>query len=290
MSDRLNLEPLLEAVDLVELARQAGAQLKKSGKAWHSTCPFHHGDNPTAFVVWPETGTWKCFTGCNTGGDAIGLVMRWKGCEFIEAVKWLADYYRIDLARLNWTPEAIQEHQRQVDVSTLLTRAVQFYQCQMWMTDATGERVYGAAHYAQGRGFSEAHLKAAVWGYSRADDALSNSMTCDTPEMLSLAREIGLIRMDGRDFCANANGHAVSPEGWLIFPHFWRGKVAYLSARALNPETRDKSRNLPGPAVSMRVVDVGAAGACDVRLRTIPHSVRPPATIHNTNCTSDCRP
>ena len=111
--NRLNLEPLWRAVDIVELARQIGAQLKKSGKAWHSACPLHGGDNPTAFVIWPETQTWKCFTRCNQGGDVIDLVRRWKGFEFIEAVRWLADWARVDLMSLNWSPEAIAAQERQ---------------------------------------------------------------------------------------------------------------------------------------------------------------------------------
>ena len=42
----------------------------------------------------------------------------------------------------------------------------------MWETDETGAWVHGAATYALSRGFSEAHLKAARWGFSHADDAL----------------------------------------------------------------------------------------------------------------------
>lgn len=244
--NRLNLEPLWRAVDILELARQIGAQLKKSGKAWHSACPLHSGDNPTAFVIWPETQTWRCFTGCNHGGDAIDLVMCWKGYEFLEALRWLADWARVDLTSLNWSPEAIAAHEQQMAVSDLLQRAVQVYQAQLWAMDGEGQPVNTAADYALHRGFSAAHVKAAQWGYSQANETLLHVLTQDAPEMLSLARELGLIRADGRDFCANANGAEVSPEGWLIYPHLHRGKVVYLSARALNATTKDKSRNLPG--------------------------------------------
>ena len=268
MSDRLNLEPLLDAVDLVELAQQAGAPLKKSGKTWHSACPLHRGDNPTAFVVWPNTRTWHCFTGCNAGGDALDLVMRWQGGDFIDAVKWLADWARIDLARLNWTPEAIEAHRKEIVVSTLLTYAAQVYQRQMWLIDEAGQRVYSAADYALNRSFSEAHLKAAGWGFSHADDALLHALKREAAEMVPLAYEIGLIRADGKDFCANANGANVSPAGWLIYPHIKGGKVVYLSARALNPATKDKSRNLPGPRQVYRAdTDLRFTADQGVRLR-----------------------
>lgn len=246
--ERLDLNPLFDAVDIVELAKQAGAQLRKSGRVWHSTCPFHNGDNPTAFAVWPDNKTWFCYTGCNKGGDAIDLVMRWKGLEFVEAVKWLADYYRVPMERLNWTPEAVAKHQREVSVSELLTRAAKFYAARLWSTDADGGLINAEAMaYVSKRGFTDRQLVWAQWGYSGADDALLKAITRDAPEMLPLAREIGLIRADGTDFCANANGDKVSPEGWIVFPHVVSGKVVYFSARALNKETKDKSRNLPGP-------------------------------------------
>lgn len=245
MNDRLNLEPLFDEVDIVELAKQLGAGLKKSGKAWQSKCPFHHGDNPTAFTVWPDSKTWKCFTGCNDGGDALALVMKAKGYEFIEAVKWLAEWARVPLDKLNWSPEAVKEQEKQIARSEVLTRAANFYAAKMWSVDEHGQ-ANAAARWATGRGLSELQIKAARWGYSKADDALLKAITRDAPEMIPPAREMGLIRADGKDFCANAGGDEVSPEGWIIYPHAKSGKVLYLSARAMNQETKDKSRNLPG--------------------------------------------
>jgi DNA primase catalytic core len=260
MMNRLNLDPLSDAVNIVELATQFGAELKKSGRAWQSKCPFHNGDNPTAFTVWPETGTWKCYTGCNTGGDAIDLVQHAQGLEFIEAVKWLADWARVPLEKLNWSPEAIQEHQRQIAISELLTQAAKFYQSQLLADEA-------AAAYGPSRGFSMEHVTAVQWGYTRADDALLKAITHDASARLPLAREIGLIRADGKDFCANANGDTVSPEGWIVYAHLRGSKVAYLSARALNKTAKDKNRNLPGPRQIYRADTDLHLGENTLRLR-----------------------
>lgn len=249
MKDRLNLEPLREAVNLVDVVTAAGVQLKKSGKNYIGKCPLHDDHNPS-FTVYPSRDggmRCHCFV-CDFDEDAIGFVMQRDRLEFGEAVKRLAEQYHIDLKSLNWTPEAIKEHKAQVERSEVLTRAARFYAARLWATDAaTDKRLNAAAvDYVLGRGFSEAHVRAVLWGYSRADDALLKAITRDAPEMLPLAREIGLIRADGMDFCANASGDEVSPEGWIIYPHMKNGKCVYLSARALNKATRDKSRNLPG--------------------------------------------
>lgn len=37
-------------------------------------CPFHGETRGEAFVVWPETGRWKCFGSCAKGGDVIDLI------------------------------------------------------------------------------------------------------------------------------------------------------------------------------------------------------------------------
>ncbi|MFH1602909.1 MAG: DUF927 domain-containing protein [Pseudomonadota bacterium] len=68
------------------------------------------------------------------------------------------------------------------------------------------------------------------------------------------AREVGLVRADGRDFTANHDGAELSPDGWLIYPHLTRGKVSYFSSRAISDIAKgSKSRNLPGQRQTYRV-------------------------------------
>ena len=58
---------------------EAGGHPKRVGNTWRTACPLHGGDNETAFVVYPGRDgrqRWHCFTGCQTGGDALDFVMR----------------------------------------------------------------------------------------------------------------------------------------------------------------------------------------------------------------------
>src|SRR5512147_2727325 len=109
----VDVERLLQAVNLVKLAELAGAQFREAGKSMRSPCPLHGGDNRTAFSVYEESGRqyWRCWSGCNTGGDALNFVRRWKGFDFKEAVRWLADYAHIPLTDLGLTPEILRERQ-----------------------------------------------------------------------------------------------------------------------------------------------------------------------------------
>jgi len=47
--------------------------LRANGKALRGRCPIHKGDNPTAFVVWPEIQRAKCYN-CSWSGDVIDLM------------------------------------------------------------------------------------------------------------------------------------------------------------------------------------------------------------------------
>ena len=73
-------------IDIVELITASGVRLRKSGRNYTGFCPFHPNKHTPAFVVWPETGTWRCFGECNEGGDIFKFVMKKEGIDFREAL------------------------------------------------------------------------------------------------------------------------------------------------------------------------------------------------------------
>ncbi len=66
-------------IDIVDLVSEAGVKLRHSGKNYTGFCPFHDNKHTPAFVVWPETGTWRCFGACNEGGDIFKFIMKKEG-------------------------------------------------------------------------------------------------------------------------------------------------------------------------------------------------------------------
>lgn len=75
-------------VDIVDVVADH-VPLKKAGRNFSATCPFHTERTPS-FYVFPERQTWRCFGACASGGDVISFVQRIEGVEFIEALKRLA--------------------------------------------------------------------------------------------------------------------------------------------------------------------------------------------------------
>lgn len=69
--------------------------LKKVGANLVACCPFHNEKSPSLNVS-KQKQIYKCF-GCGVSGDSIDFVMRFKKMEYIDAIKELADFYKIQL-------------------------------------------------------------------------------------------------------------------------------------------------------------------------------------------------
>jgi len=88
------VELVKNSTDIVSVVQQY-VQLKRAGNSWKGLCPFHKEKTPS-FIVFPATGTWKCF-GCGSGGDVFEFLKKIKNQEFPEAVEELAEAAGITL-------------------------------------------------------------------------------------------------------------------------------------------------------------------------------------------------
>jgi hypothetical protein len=59
--------------------------LRQRATRWRGRCPIHQGKGYN-FSVDPETGLWRCWSGCGCGGDIIALEMALTGAAWREAV------------------------------------------------------------------------------------------------------------------------------------------------------------------------------------------------------------
>ena len=64
--------------------------LDTSSRQPKALCPFHSERTPS-FVVYPETGSWRCFGSCAEGGDVLSFVMKRENMSFVEALESLAN-------------------------------------------------------------------------------------------------------------------------------------------------------------------------------------------------------
>lgn len=64
--------------------------LDTSSRQPKALCPFHSERSPS-FVIYPETGSWRCFGSCAEGGDVISFMMKRENMSFVEALEQLAN-------------------------------------------------------------------------------------------------------------------------------------------------------------------------------------------------------
>ena len=92
-------DEIKQRLDLVELVSRY-VPLKKSGSTYKANCPFHSERTPS-FVVFPQSGTWRCFGQCGTGGDAFSFLMKQENLDFREALQILARETGVELRAAN---------------------------------------------------------------------------------------------------------------------------------------------------------------------------------------------
>ncbi|MGE4215354.1 MAG: CHC2 zinc finger domain-containing protein [Anaerotignaceae bacterium] len=110
--------------DIVEVI-SAYIPLKQKGGSYFGLCPFHNEGTPS-FSVSAEKQLYYCF-GCGAAGNVFSFVMQMENCDFVEALKRLADRANITIAETEYTKEAAQEEKLRADLFEIHNVAGRFY-------------------------------------------------------------------------------------------------------------------------------------------------------------------
>src|SRR3990172_5097777 len=147
-------------INAVELIGET-VKLRRSGRTYTGLCPFHvHVKNTPSFVVWPDTGTWRCFGQCNEGGDIFKFVMKKEGWDFPEALRRLAERAGVQLHAPSPIEQAAKEQYGKL--RDLLEEAVTYFQDRLQNTEP-GRTVLDYLHK---RGISDASIASFGIGYA----------------------------------------------------------------------------------------------------------------------------
>ena len=92
MSVTEEIKARIDAVDFIS----RHVPLQRAGRSFKACCPFHQERTPS-FVVFPETGMWRCFGACSTGGDIFSFLMQKENMDFREALQALAQEAGVQL-------------------------------------------------------------------------------------------------------------------------------------------------------------------------------------------------
>jgi DNA primase len=133
--------------DIIDVVGQF-VRLKKRGANFIANCPFHNEKTPS-FYVSPSKGIYKCF-GCGKAGNAVGFVQEHEKLTYPDAIRWLADFYKIKLEETERSPEMQQQLQAEESLRILNEYAANFFYDTLLKTEE-GE-VVGLSYYKQ-RGF-----------------------------------------------------------------------------------------------------------------------------------------
>jgi DNA primase len=228
------IQQILSRIDITEIVG-GFVKLKKRGTNYLGLCPFHNEKTPS-FTVSPVKEIYKCF-GCGRSGNTISFLMEHEKFSYVEALKWLAARYNVEVEETELSPELKIKHQTADSLYILNTFAQQFFSDALQNSEE-GQQV--GLSYLQERGFSPSTIEKFQLGYNpAAPDAFARAAlgAMYNPELL---QKSGLTLLRDGKMMDNYRGR-------IIFPiHNPTGKIAGFGARIIrNNDRSPKYINTP---------------------------------------------
>ncbi len=200
--------------------------LKKAGTNYKANCPFHNEKSPS-FVVSPSKGIYKCF-GCGKSGNSIGFVMEHESLNYVEALKYLAKKYSIEIEETYQTDEQKLVQSEKDSLFIVNEFAKDTFVKNLMETDE-GKSI-GLSYFKE-RGFSEEIIEKFQLGYT-TEQSTFTTLALKKTYKLDILKKAGLTsRKEGSkyDFF----------RGRVMFPiHSISGKVLGFGGRILKDDKK----------------------------------------------------
>ena len=201
--------------------------LKRRGANYIACCPFHNEKTPS-FSVSPSKGIYKCF-GCGKSGTAVGFIMEHESLSYVEALKYLAKKYHIEVVEKEETAEDIAK--RDHKESLLLVSEFAGKHFQQNLSTAEG-RAVGYAYF-RSRGLEDETIKKYGLGWSMADRADLSSAARTAGYKEDFLIETGLsIRYDDGNLVDRFYDRAMFPI------HSVSGRIIAFGGRTLRTDKK----------------------------------------------------
>lgn len=231
MIDRLTIERIKEAADIVDVVSEF-VSLKRSGSYYKGLCPFHNDSNPS-FYVSPSRGTCHCFT-CGEGGDSVGFIMKHEQMNYVEALRWLANRYGIEVKETELTDEQRKEKTEREAMFVVNNWAAEYYSDILY-NDVDG-RAVGLQYFRQ-RGFRDDIIKKFRLGFSPADKYAMPKKAKEKGYNLEIMEKASLCYKDSKgEMVDRFSGRAMFP--WIGVS----GNVVAFGGRVLDSRTKGVSQ------------------------------------------------
>ena len=144
-----SVRDVIDAANIVDVVGLRTSLRKSSGTRYMGRCPFHEERSPS-FSVNADLNLYHCF-GCGKGGDVVTFVRETEGLDFVGAIEWLAERFRVPLEYEESSPQADESRRRRERLYAVLDQAASFFERHLW-EGADGEPVRA---YLASRGLGE---------------------------------------------------------------------------------------------------------------------------------------
>ena len=197
-------------------------KLKKRGANYLGLCPFHNEKSPS-FTVSPSKEIYKCF-GCGKSGNSISFLMEAEKYSYVEALRWLAAKYNVEIEESETSPE-FKQQQQVADSLYIINNFAQKYFTNALLNSEEGQDI--ALSYLKERGFREEIINKFQLGYnSEARDGFTKAALA-SQYSLEYLQKTGLVNVRDDNAYDNYRGR-------IIFPiHNQSGKVLGFGARII---------------------------------------------------------
>jgi DNA primase len=215
------IQQITSRIDIIDVIGEY-IKLKKRGANYLGLCPFH-GEKTPSFTVSPAKEIYKCF-GCGRSGNTITFLMEHEKFSYVEALRWLAARYNVEIEETQVSDEVKQQQQAAESLYILNSFAQKFFATQLFDTEE-GQNI--ALSYLEERSFNRETLQKFQVGYNPqsrdgfAKAAVQNQFSAD------VLLKSGLVVNRNDELADNYRGR-------IIFPvHNNSGKIIGFGARVI---------------------------------------------------------
>ncbi len=224
MIDPSTIERIIDTAEITEVI-QDFITLKKRGVNYIGLCPFHNEKTPS-FTVSPSKGIFKCF-GCGKGGNSVNFVMEHEHVSWVEALRFLAGKYGIEIIEKEISPEEKEKQDDRESMMLVSGFAGKFF---AGCLNNHEEGLAVGMEYLKERGYRRPVIDKFQVGYSPGkwdaftQEALKNGFKAEYLE------KTGLSINKGDKLFDRFNGR-------IIFPiHSLSGRILAFGARTLKQD------------------------------------------------------
>ena len=220
------IQQILSKIDIIEIVGSF-IKLKKRGTNYLGLCPFHNEKSPS-FTVSPAKEIYKCF-GCGRSGNSIGFIMELEKYSYVEALRWLAQKYNVEIEETETTPQQ-KLQQQSADSLYIINNFGQKFFSDYLLNTEEGRDI--GLSYLKERGFREEIIKKFQIGFNpEARDSFAKA-AINAQYNVELLQKSGLVAIRDEKPVDNYRGR-------IIFPiHNQSGKVLGFGARILKTNDR----------------------------------------------------